>query len=490
MTKLYSILLFIPVLFYSQYNKVQLDNSFVNNGIYTTTTSESNEVAVSKILPDGKILFFRSDNVAGGNGEILSRHLPNGTVDTTFGNNGYVYTKNFTAPTPSNSTYVDSTILFANDGSIYISNNQFQTLTSQIVKLNANGTINTNFGTNGKLTLSNTILVNYSGRNQVELSNGNLLFEVTYSNDNTYNLLCLTKNGTTVTSFGNNGILSFSQNINSIYSINNQFYIIMDEYSTNDSTKFSIKRFNNNSISDSNFQTIVTNGLYSTSQFINNDSSNNLYVITNYQNETDNNVSSDIRKYTSAGALVTTFGNNGLIHNAHYGFVRTIFDSNNNPLFCGVKDYGNLYNPIITKYSKNGVLDTKFNQTGYYEELNSSLAYYLDIAFNPLADNEIITSGVADNNEIKFLAKYRLTEILGTNEIQNKRLKVYPNPAKDFILIENLKENVEFEIYDIQGKLIKKEKYNNSQISLENLSKGVYILKILTENYSQKLIVE
>ncbi len=79
---------------------------------------------------------------------------------------------------------------------------------------------------------------------------------------------------------------------------------------------------------------------------------------------------------------------------------------------------------------------------------------------------------------------------LATNEIQNKKLQVYPNPARDFILIDNLKDNVEFEMYDIQGKLVKKEKYYNSQISLKNLTKGVYIIKIPSENYSQKIIIE
>lgn len=78
---------------------------------------------------------------------------------------------------------------------------------------------------------------------------------------------------------------------------------------------------------------------------------------------------------------------------------------------------------------------------------------------------------------------------LATNEPQSKKIKVYPNPAKDYILIDNLKNNTDFEIYDMQGKLIKKEKYNN-QISLKNLSKGIYILKIPSENYSQKLIVK
>ena len=78
---------------------------------------------------------------------------------------------------------------------------------------------------------------------------------------------------------------------------------------------------------------------------------------------------------------------------------------------------------------------------------------------------------------------------LSTQETLSEKLQIYPNPAKEFIIIENLKANSNYEIYDIQGKLIKKEKYNN-QISLKNLSKGIYILKIPSENYSQKLIVK
>lgn len=79
---------------------------------------------------------------------------------------------------------------------------------------------------------------------------------------------------------------------------------------------------------------------------------------------------------------------------------------------------------------------------------------------------------------------------LTTNELQTKKIQVYPNPAKDFILIKNLKNNEDFEIYDLQGKLVKKEKYKNNQISLKNLSKGIYILKIPSQKYVQKIIIE
>ena len=79
---------------------------------------------------------------------------------------------------------------------------------------------------------------------------------------------------------------------------------------------------------------------------------------------------------------------------------------------------------------------------------------------------------------------------LTTENVQINKIQIYPNPAKDFISIENLKNDTDLEIYDMQGKLIKREKYNNSQISLKNLVKGVYIIKIPSESYSQKIIIE
>ncbi len=491
MTKIYSILLLIPVLFFSQYQKVELDKSFATNGIYTDNTLENNELAISKILPDGKILFFRSDNNPASNGETLTKFLPNGTVDLTFGNNGSIYTKDILQLSTS-SPSPNASILFSSDGSIYISSFKFETFSSQIVKLNQNGTINNNFGNNGILTLNNTSILIYTGRNQIELSNGNLLFELGSVNGDGFKLLCITKNGSIVNSFGNNGMLIFSDIINSLYSINNQFYAVTDKYiSNNNSTQFVLKRFNNDSTIDNSFQTISETFVDSNLYFPYVDKANNLYTV-KLSNLTDNinNTASVIKKYSLNGTPINTFGNNGSVSNPNY-LTQLTFNTDNDLLFSGAKYYGNgLFNPIIIKYTKNGILDTNFNQTGYYEELNSSLGYSLNLNYNTLTNNEILVSGVTDNLQVKYLAKYKLTEVLSTKDIENSKIQIYPNPANEFISIDNLSNNTEFEIYDIQGKLVNKEKYKNSQISLKNLSKGIYILKIPTENYSQKLIVE
>jgi Domain of unknown function (DUF4465)/Secretion system C-terminal sorting domain len=70
---------------------------------------------------------------------------------------------------------------------------------------------------------------------------------------------------------------------------------------------------------------------------------------------------------------------------------------------------------------------------------------------------------------------------------------VYPNPAKDFIVIES--ENVisEISIIDLTGKeMMKKNAMNGENISVSTLSKGIYFLQIKNESTIQikKLIIE
>ena len=67
---------------------------------------------------------------------------------------------------------------------------------------------------------------------------------------------------------------------------------------------------------------------------------------------------------------------------------------------------------------------------------------------------------------------------LSINDFENKSLKIYPNPTKDFINIKNLKENQTLKIYDILGKNLIDIKYNaDKAIDVSSLEKGIYYLK-------------
>lgn len=60
-------------------------------------------------------------------------------------------------------------------------------------------------------------------------------------------------------------------------------------------------------------------------------------------------------------------------------------------------------------------------------------------------------------------------------------LKVYPNPASDFLFIEKVDvwtENISANIYDIQGKLLVSFKIENElhQVNIQNFASGIYLL--------------
>ena len=83
---------------------------------------------------------------------------------------------------------------------------------------------------------------------------------------------------------------------------------------------------------------------------------------------------------------------------------------------------------------------------------------------------------------------YGMIEIKTHNDIT-----IYPNPSSNYIFIESKNTIESIKIISIMGQVIKKVVgISNKKISLENLPKGVYIVKILDEkglNYSKKIII-
>lgn len=76
---------------------------------------------------------------------------------------------------------------------------------------------------------------------------------------------------------------------------------------------------------------------------------------------------------------------------------------------------------------------------------------------------------------------------LAVNDINQKNIIVYPNPAKSFIKISGLQKSTDYEIFSIDGKFIKKGISNpDSEINISTLVKGTYVLKF--NNQSVKII--
>jgi hypothetical protein len=59
-------------------------------------------------------------------------------------------------------------------------------------------------------------------------------------------------------------------------------------------------------------------------------------------------------------------------------------------------------------------------------------------------------------------------------------VQIFPNPANSVINITNLKANSTIQLFNIQGKLIVEKKFSeeNPSLNIENLSNGLYTIKI------------
>ena len=75
------------------------------------------------------------------------------------------------------------------------------------------------------------------------------------------------------------------------------------------------------------------------------------------------------------------------------------------------------------------------------------------------------------------------------NELTNSNVKIYPNPTSDILTISssNYLGKYSIEMYDNTGKLVKEYSLSEqeTQISVNELSEGIYTIKLIRENYSQ-----
>ena len=69
-------------------------------------------------------------------------------------------------------------------------------------------------------------------------------------------------------------------------------------------------------------------------------------------------------------------------------------------------------------------------------------------------------------------------DVTGVNELSDNSIALYPNPATDFISVENIKGNIN--IIDITGKVIKTVKSNASRttINVSGFAKGIYFIQL------------
>lgn len=100
-------------------------------------------------------------------------------------------------------------------------------------------------------------------------------------------------------------------------------------------------------------------------------------------------------------------------------------------------------------------------------------------------------NGNASNNTQNFPIQVICTS-LGIEDISDNQFGIYPNPVNETIYINNNLNNQiqKIIIVDFTGKIVFNSKNSLSEINVQNLEKGIYILSITSENklYNYKIV--
>lgn len=154
------------------------------------------------VEPNGKFLVVGAVGNAGAQ-PYIAQYLSNGIPDSTFGTNAFTFLNSFYDRTVCTATGVT---LLSNGKILVTGQHDLVSLTSYIVRLNANGIVDSSFGTNGYLNISNVIYPS-----MLLLSDGSIVLKYTGNSYTTTYLVKADSNGNLSTTFGGSGTVTVPQ---------------------------------------------------------------------------------------------------------------------------------------------------------------------------------------------------------------------------------------------------------------------------------------
>ncbi|GBU07454.1 hypothetical protein AwDysgo_07850 [Bacteroidales bacterium] len=148
------------------------------------------------------------------------------------------------------------------------------------------------------------------------------------------------------------------------------------------------------------------------------------------------------------------------------------------PIVEEIVNYTPSTDKTVSKYS----YASPTNEVVHYKIHKASHEYYFKKENGDCMDyNEEI---------IKFILAHSKDSNTGIENTKNSKLKIYPNPAQDFIQI-NIDQG-QVTIYNLQGQTMLKGNIAGNYFDVSSLKKGCYMVKVSSEKTSfvEKLIIK
>lgn len=418
-----------------------LDPTFGTNGV-AINNFVTFDLSVNTIIqPDGKILNAGAifDNNFGISGIAVTRHNPDGSLDSSFGN---LDNDGFAAVEQTELTIGYYQILLASDGSITVQFNYINDLFSDIlgfglVRFTPDGLLDSSFGDDGVLLFpyisQDPDSLDFERAYSLIQPDGKIIAVNKFFNDSDldFSLVRIDENGNLDSSFGNDGLVitdfDFEDRISNII-LQPDGKLLVYGVAEGVSSQFVIIRYNSDGSIDSNFG---DNGIIAQNKI--SDLGEVLYERVFLQPD-DKIIAFDalanstiIKRYNPDGTVDTSFGNNGVVSVAtsinisgNDTYLEAYFEPDGQILFLA--DTGS--NLELFRYNSDGSIDASFGDNGtvvidigsednlgLYDSYNAPYGTYAFYGGSLHLDEQgrILVSGYSDFldlNETYFVARY------------------------------------------------------------------------------------
>ncbi len=478
-----------------------LDLTFDNDGKVTTAIGTDRlQARAVAIQSDGKIIMAGRHRTGIYWSFITVRYNTNGSIDSTFGTYGIVITFIGTSNSEASSIAVQS------DGKIVVAGYCYNGTKQDfaLIRYNTDGSIDTTFDNDGKVTTSFGNLNDAAFAMAIQ-SDGKIL--VTGTTDlnglkSNFALARYNTNGSLDTTFDNDGkvITIFSAGNDSGLSITLQpdGKIVVAGQATQVTQAFALARYNINGSLDTSFDTdgkvttvIGTMGNCVRSVIIQPDGK---IVAAGHSSNGVNAAVLTLTRYNTNGSLDSSFGSYGKVTTTG-GYVAhsVILQPDGKIVVAGsICYYMGGYDFSLVRYNTNGSLDLTFDNDGIVTtSFTNTLSYGVAAAIQ--ADGKIVLAGFLENNSNGSfaLARYNNYISLGTtNTISTSpEMRIYSNPfAKSAVIYtDDYLKNASLTFYNIYGQKVKQLNNitgNAILLDRDNLLSGLYFIQLSQGNKS------
>ena len=491
-----------------------LDLTFGSGGKVSTSINSGEDKARSVSLQsDGKIVAVGyTYNPIFGYDFACVRYNTDGSLDTSFGTDGKV-SYDLQAGSDDKAYSVDIQM----DGKIVIAgySDDGTDRAGAVIRLNANGTLDTSFNTSGKV-FTNFTIYNTNPRTdvfrvvKVHHVTGNIVVggeSILNTNESKGIFARFTPSGQLDTTFADNGKLinlpfPESNTIGFMFSIedlniksNGKITAVgWSDIPGNGSLLYArhyVCRLNSSGTLDTTFS---TDGFSSNSFSTSDNKSYSLLLNpddTSFFSGSSRWSSTDYKYYFGTVSSIGTVNLRGTIDfspntiDMSYGMAKA---SDGKILISGSSINSSLATAsfsmarinadytIDTTFGTNGLVNTSFEANSYSESF--------DIALQ--ADDKIIVVGYTGSDFA--VARYN-GAALSTSTFDSSKLKIYPNPTTSLLQIAGTFEDTSYQIFDMNSKWITSGQLNandENTVSVEDLKNGLYFIVI--DNIVSKFI--